>query len=184
MQKLHFEDRESWRAWLEVHHGDVAEVWLVFFKKHTGEPNISYDAAVEEALCFGWIDSLIKRLDDRRYARKFTPRTDTGKWSALNLKRVEELTAAGRMTPAGLSKISPGVEPIVPPSRKTYEIPPFFSEALDCNLPAREFFAELAPSYRRNFVDWVCSAKREETRRRRLAEAISLLEQRKKLGLK
>ena len=184
MQKLHFKDRETWRSWLEAHHGEAALVWLVFFKKHTGEPNITYDAAVEEALCFGWIDSLIKRLDDRRYARKFTPRTNTNRWSALNLKRVEKLRAAGRMTPAGLSKISPDVQPIVPPSKRVLEIPPFFEEALDQNDAAREFFAELAPSYRRDVVGWVCSAKREETRQRRLAEAISLLERREKLGLK
>ncbi|MDH3841162.1 MAG: hypothetical protein OES35_09605, partial [Chromatiales bacterium] len=82
----HFPDRDSWRAWLEKNHASCRGIWLVFFKKHTGRSSISYDAAVEEALCFGWIDSLIRRLDEDRFARKFTPRTDTKKWSAANLR--------------------------------------------------------------------------------------------------
>lgn len=184
MRKLPFENRDSWRAWLSENHDSVREVWLVFFKKHTGKPNISYDAAVEEALCFGWIDSIIKKIDEDRYARKFTPRTDTCKWSASNLKRVKKLKASGRMTEIGLAKLGPDVRPQRPPSQRTLRVPKYFREALDRNQKAAQFFDELAPSYRRHFIGWVSSAKREETRQRRLTEAIALLAQRKKLGLK
>jgi uncharacterized protein YdeI (YjbR/CyaY-like superfamily) len=182
--ELYFEDRDSWRAWLGENHDEVREVWLVFYKKHTGTACISYDAAVEEALCFGWIDSLIRRLDDDRYARKFTPRTDFKKWSASNLERVERLVASGRMTDIGLAKLDPGVRPQARPATQPLEIPPFFAAALAADDAAREFFDQLAPSYRRDFVGWVCSAKREETRRRRLEEALELLRQKKKLGMK
>jgi uncharacterized protein YdeI (YjbR/CyaY-like superfamily) len=182
--QLFFEDRESWRDWLEANHGTEREVWLVFYKKHTGTPCMSYDEAVEEAICFGWIDSILKRLDDARYVRKFTPRVDTRKWSALNLKRAEKLKASGRMTKAGLAKIAEDARPSAPAPAGPPEVPPFFEEALAKNKAAREFFDELAPSYRRHFVGWVSSAKKEETRRRRLKEAISLLERRRKLGLK
>jgi len=182
--ELHFTSRESWRAWLEKNHERSDEVWLVFFKKHTDRPNISYDAAVEEALCFGWIDSLIKRLDEDRYARKFTPRTNTTKWSESNLARFEKLEASGRMTAAGRAVRDPSVTPVVPPSKRPLEIPAYFREALDGNEQARAFFDALAPSYQRHFVGWVDSAKREETRQRRLAEALTLLENHQKLGLK
>jgi len=182
--QLHFEDRASWRAWLEHNYESKRELWLVFFKKHTGVPTISYDDAVEEALCVGWIDSLIKRLDEDRFARKFTPRTNKSKWSELNLKRVEKLKAAGLMTPAGLAKIDPAVTPAVAPLRTPLVIPSYFQDALARDDEARLFFDQLAPSYQRNFVMWVDSAKREETRLRRLAEALSLLRKKRKLGMK
>ena len=182
--KLTFEDRAGWRQWLSEHHSEVREVWLIYFKKHTGKPSLSYDASVQEALCFGWVDSLIKRLDDDRYARKFTPRTDTGKWSETNIRRVEKLTKSGLMTDAGLAKVPADIEPLPPVSSRTLEVPPFFATALNDNPAAREFFGQLAPSYRRNIIHWVSSAKREETRLRRLAEAMALLERREKLGMK
>ncbi len=182
--QLHFEDLASWHAWLGEHHSSEKELWMVFFKKHTGLTNISYDDAVEEALCFGWIDSLIKKLDQDRYARKFTPRTNTAKWSELNLKRVKKLKAEGRMTPAGLAKIDASAKPAPSPSRRSLELPACFRAALAGNKAARLFFEQLAPSYRRNFISWVHSAKRETTRQRRLTEAIKLLENRQKLGMK
>ena len=182
---LHFKTRTPWRSWLERNHDSgIRELWLVFFKKHTGKPSISYAAAVEEALCFGWIDSIIKKLDDDRYARKFTPRTNDAKWSAVNLKRVEKLEAQGRMTEAGRAKIAKGVRPEVPPARLTIEMPQELTDALEKNRKAREFFDQLAPSYRKHYIGWIASAKREETRAKRVREAIGLLKQRKKLGLK
>jgi uncharacterized protein YdeI (YjbR/CyaY-like superfamily) len=182
--QIYLGDRESWREWLQENHGTCREVWLVFFKKHTGKPSISYDAAVEEALCFGWIDSLVKRLDDDRYARKFTPRSDTGTWSAANLKRVQKLVACGRMTDAGLAKIPSQVQAQEPVSSRPLSLPAFFAEALAEHPPAQRFFDQLAPSYRRNIIHWVCSAKREATRKRRLDEALALLAEGKKLGMK
>lgn len=182
--RVHFEDRLSWRGWLDENHCEMREVWLVFDKKHTGRRCITYDAAVEEALCVGWIDSIIKRLDDEQYMRKFTPRTNTGNWSKSNLRRVEKLVAAGRMTAAGLTKLKPDARQVQQASSGIVEVPGFFAEALAGNEPAREFFNGLAPSYRRHFVGWVGSAKGKETRARRLEEALSLLQQGKKLGMK
>jgi uncharacterized protein YdeI (YjbR/CyaY-like superfamily) len=183
--RLHFEERDSWRAWLAEHHDRKRIVWLVFYKAHTGRKSISVEAAIEEALCFGWVDSLIKRLDDRRYVLRFMPRSDTGKWSSLNLKRVRHLVKTGRMTPIGLAKVDAGVKPIIPPARRrSTTTPPFFKQALAANARARENFANLAPSHRRHFVGWVTMAKKEETRQRRLREAMRLLERNEKLGLK
>src|SRR6266496_294518 len=93
----------KWRAWLAKHHDSESEVWLIFHKRHTGVASIDYQDALDEALCFGWVDSLIKRLDDRRYARKFTPRIADSRWSAINRKRYAQLKATGRLTPAGLN---------------------------------------------------------------------------------
>lgn len=96
-------NRREWQIWLGKHHASSAGVWLVFYKDHTGVKSIAYEDSVREALCFGWIDSLIKRLDDDRYARKFTPRQPTSKWSDINRKHWVELKEAGLLTPAGLA---------------------------------------------------------------------------------
>jgi uncharacterized protein YdeI (YjbR/CyaY-like superfamily) len=182
--QLHFDDREDWRAWLHENHDACGVVWLVFFKKHTGRKSVEYGAAVEEALCYGWIDSLVKRLDDDRYMRKFTPRNPKSNWSESNVKRVAKMIEAGRMTEVGLAKIPADLDPLTPPSKRPLELPAFFAEALAERPAAREFFDGLAPSYRRDFVHWVSSAKRESTRKRRLAEAMMLLSEGKKLGMK
>jgi len=180
---LYVRDRDEWRAWLEKHHASERVVWLIYYKKHTGKPRIPYDDAVEEALCFGWIDSIVKTLDADRYLQKFTPRVNNRKWSALNLERVQKLIRQKRMTAAGLAKLPPDLAP--PPARYTADspLPPFFEEALRASPAAAESFAKLAPSYRRNLVRWVIEAKKEETRQRRLAEAIRLLERGEKLAL-
>ncbi len=182
--QLSFTDREAWRSWLADHHQTKREVWLIFYKAHTGKRSIAYDAAVEEALCFGWIDSIIKKLDDRRYMRKFTPRTNTGKWSASNLARVKRLVNAGLMTDIGLARLDPGVEPQVPPARKHRTMPRFFVRALANERTARENFDRLTPSHKRSYIGWLTAAKRPETRARRVEEAISLLRRNRKLGLK
>ena len=113
----------QWRAWLRKNHGIIREVWLVFYKKHTGKPGVTYGQAVEEALCWGWIDSIIKRLDDERYAQKFTPRADAAKWSASNILRARALILAGRMRSAGLAVISPDVLKIINSGKKPAERP-------------------------------------------------------------
>ena len=96
-------NRSDWRKWLQKNHASSSGVWLVFFKDHTGVKTLSYQESLDEALCFGWIDSLIKRLDDDRYARKFTPRKPASKWSDINRRRWAELNAAGALAPAGLA---------------------------------------------------------------------------------
>jgi len=173
----------QWRRWLAAHHDSETAVWLVFHKRHTGRRSIAYNDAVDEALCFGWVDSLIKRLDDDRYARKFTPRKPESRWSEANRKRYAALRASGRLEPAGLAR---------PPTDRTYDmsalslstVPGYIRDALDGQPKARKFFDSLAPSYRRMYVAWIDSAKKQETKIRRLEEAIGLLSAGKKLGLK
>ena len=154
----------------------------MFYKAHTGVKSIPYEDTVREALCFGWIDSLVKRLDDDRYALKVTPRKPTSKWSDLNRKRWAELEAAGRLTSAGLAAAPTdntyAPRPVIP------DLPAYIAKALKADSKAWAFFRELAPTYRRDFVVWIHMAKREETRERRLRESIALLVAGKKLGLK
>jgi uncharacterized protein YdeI (YjbR/CyaY-like superfamily) len=173
----------QWRAWLAKHHDIEAEVWLVFYKPHTGRPTVAYEDAVDEALCFGWIDSLIKRLDDDRYARKFTPRRAGSKWSALNRSRYARLEAAGRIQPAGLER-PPGERTSEAPGAAVAKTPRYIEEALRRSPMAWSHFQGRAPSLRRQYVGWVDSAKRPETRMRRLQELVRVLAKGQKLGLK
>ena len=174
--------REEWRAWLTKHHQSETEVWLIYYKKHTGQPRISYDHAVEEALCFGWVDSIVKRIDDEKFAQKFTPRRDWTKWSALNKRRLRKLIREGRMTEAGLAKIDLvmlGEEAQAKQSTGDLDIPRFVKQALKSNAKAWENFRSLTPSRRRAYIHLIMDAKKEETRERRLREAVALLQQSK-----
>jgi uncharacterized protein YdeI (YjbR/CyaY-like superfamily) len=182
LETLDVRNREQWRAWLGKHHASSPGIWLVRYKQHSGVKSMPYEDAVREALCFGWIDSLVKRLDDDRYAVKVTPRRPTSKWSDINRKRWAELKAAGLLTSAGLTAAptenSYAPRPVIP------ELPAYIAKALKTNSKAWEFFRELASRERRNFVVWIHTAKRPETRERRIRESIRLLVARKKLGLK
>ena len=179
---LHFRSRKDWRAWLVQHHASSPGIWFALYKSHTGQRSIPYEEMVREALCFGWIDSLIKRLDDDRYAIKVTPRQPTSKWSNLNRKRWAELNAAGLLADAGLAaaptKNTYAVKPAIP------DLPNYIAKAFQEDTKAWKFFQELAPSYRRYFVAWIHTAKRPETREKRVRESIRLLAAGKKLGLK
>jgi uncharacterized protein YdeI (YjbR/CyaY-like superfamily) len=99
-------DRDEWRAWLDANHATLSEIWLILYKRNPRKPTLSYDSAVEEALCFGWIDGLQKSLDSERYALRFTPRKPKSNWSESNKRRVRQLIADGRMTEAGLAKVT------------------------------------------------------------------------------
>jgi uncharacterized protein YdeI (YjbR/CyaY-like superfamily) len=179
---LRLSTRRQWRAWLARHHASSPGVWLVFYKEHTGVTSIAYDDAVREALCFGWIDSLVKRLDDDRYVRKMTPRKATSQWSDSNRKRWAELKAAGLLTPAGLAAAPTdnayAPRPVIP------VLPAYIARALRGNAKAWEFFRTLSPTDRRQFVAWIHIARRPDTRDRRIRESIALLAAGKKLGLK
>jgi uncharacterized protein YdeI (YjbR/CyaY-like superfamily) len=177
---------DQWRDWLAKHHGSASEIWLVFHKRHTGVASIDYKDALDEALCFGWVDSLIKRLDDRRYARKFTPRRADSQWSAVNCKRYAELKADGRLKPAGLIRAPTDRTDGARPARFELpaRLPRYIRTALGKQPAALRCFEALAPSHRRQYLAWIESAKREETKQRRLAEAIRLLAAGKPLGLK
>jgi uncharacterized protein YdeI (YjbR/CyaY-like superfamily) len=177
--------RAAWRAWLSDHHDQESEIWLVYYKRHTKRPRIPYADAVEEALCFGWIDSIVRRLDEGRFAQKFTPRRLNSRWSDINRRRFAKLVAAGRVTAAGLGKSPPAAATPGPPARKAgAALPRYIAQALKQRPRAWKNFSALAPSYRRLYVGWIDAAVKEETRRRRLAEATALLLQNKKLGLK
>jgi uncharacterized protein YdeI (YjbR/CyaY-like superfamily) len=175
---FHAPDRSTWRSWLEENHTSSPEVWLVYYKSHTGQPSISYDESVEEALCFGWIDSLIQKIDEDRYARKFTPRRPGSPLSDTNKRRVSKIIAEGRMTPTGLAKIDyPPDEPPAEPIRQVLVIPEWISLGLKQNTNAWENFSHLPPSHKKRYIAWLSSAKKEETRLRNLEKAIRLLEQ-------
>lgn len=188
IEKLYVTNRDEWRVWLEKNLDTTKGIWLIFYKKHTNKPSIPYDDAVEEALCFGWIDSIIKRIDDEKFARKFTPRKDKSKWSELNKKRVRKMIKEGKMTEAGLAKIretkKSGEWFKTASPKRGLVIPQCIEKALTKNERALSNFNKLSNSYRKQYIGWITSAKREETRKRRLAEVIRLLEQNKKLGMK
>lgn len=180
IMSLYVTNRDEWRSWLEEHYSTESEVWLLFYKKGTGTPSIPYNDAVEEALCFGWIDSIIKRIDDEKYVRKFTPRKKKSKWSELNIKRVKKMIKASKMTEAGLAKfdetaVEKKVEVVISPEIK---------EALQSNETVWENFMKLAPSYKNQYIGWIMDAKREKTRKKRLKEVITVLEKNEKLGMK
>ncbi len=186
-QQLHVSSREQWRRWLEKNH-TAKKVWLIYYKTHTRKPSILYDDSVEEAICFGWIDGTIKKLDDEKFARKFMPRRKNSHWSESNKKRAQKMIKEGRMTKTGMALITEakqrGEWPKHPVEKREVAIPPFFVEALAKNKKASDYFNTLAPTYKTHFIDWVSSAKREETRLKRLTEALGYLEQNKKLPLK
>jgi uncharacterized protein YdeI (YjbR/CyaY-like superfamily) len=182
LKTLKLSTREQWRNWLAKHQDAASEVWLVFEKRHTHRPSIAYDDAVKEALCFGWIDSLIKRLDESTYARKFTPRKAGSKWSTANRQRYAELQAQGLLNTAGLKRAPSTRSGDKPPLSN--EVPRYIEQALRANPPAWNYFEQLASSYRHRYVAWIDSAKQEETKKRRLLEAVRLLRTGQKLGLK
>lgn len=177
---------DQWRAWLDDHHASESEVWLVFHKAHTGVASIDYEDALDEALCFGWVDSLVKRLDDRRYARKFTRRRPDSRWSDINRKRYEELKASGRLKPPGIARAPTGRGYGPLPARLPLpsRLPPYIRAALRKSPVAARHFEALPPSQRRRYIAWIESAKREDTKLRRLNEAIRLLAKGQVLGLK
>jgi len=179
---LYVTGREEWRAWLKKHYKSETEIWLIYYKKHSGRPRISYDEAVEEALCFGWIDSIVKRMDDEKFAQKFTPRRDSTRWSDLNKERLRKVIREGRMTEAGLAKVDLamlGDESQAKQSTGDADIPGFVRQALKANAKVWENFQSLSPSRRSAYIRLIMDAKKEETRERRVREAIALLEQSK-----
>jgi uncharacterized protein YdeI (YjbR/CyaY-like superfamily) len=183
LKTLDVRSRKLWRKWLEKNHASVAEVWLIFQKQHTGEKSIALGDAIDEALCFGWVDSLVKRLDDERYARKFTPRKPDSRWSTINRRRYSALKAQGLLAPAGLER-APTDRSGDAPRPSVTALPTYLEKALKANPLAGAFFNTLAPSYKRKYIAWVDFAKRDETKQQRLREMIDLLAAGKKLGLK
>jgi uncharacterized protein YdeI (YjbR/CyaY-like superfamily) len=179
---LEVRNRQQWRQWLAKHHASSPGIWVVRRKQHTAVKSIPYEDLVREALCFGWVDSLVKRLDDDRYAIKVTPRKPTSKWSDLNRKRWKALQAAGLLAAPGLAA-APTANRYAP-TPKVPELPTYICTAFKTDRKAWTFFRALTARNRRDFVMWIHTAKRHETRERRIRESVCLLAAGKKLGLK
>jgi uncharacterized protein YdeI (YjbR/CyaY-like superfamily) len=172
-------------AWLEGHHASAEGVWLQIAKKGKAEPTVTYPEAVELALCFGWIDSQKRGLDDRYFLQRFTPRRPRGRWSRINRDKAEQLIAAGRMRPAGLAEVeaakADGRWEAAYEGQRTAEVPPDLQRELDANPAAREFFEGLDSANRYAIVYRLGEAKRAETRERRLRKFVGMLERGEKI---
>lgn len=161
----------AWRAWLEKNHGREQEIWLVYFKPASARSNIEYEGSVEEALCFGWIDSIIQKIDDHRYARKFNPRRMDSKWSETNKRRVIKVIHEGRMTEAGMAKITFELNDVdvdkPKAKRPAVEMPANIEQALRSWPGLWNAFQKVTPSLKRNYILWLSDAKKPETFERR-----------------
>ena len=176
MEKVFAKDRNEWRQWLQQYHNKLSEIYLVFYKLSTKKPTVTYEEAVEEALCFGWIDGIRKARDEESYVNRFTPRRKGSVWSAVNIKRVGELQEAGFMTPAGLKVFNERDEAKTNRYSFEREHVQFSPEQLARfrkNKRAWAFFESQPPSYRRPATWWVISAKQAATQERRLAQLIA-----------
>lgn len=184
---LYFESSREWRKWLERNHDKEREAWLMHYKKGTGESGVSYSEAVEEALCFGWIDSKGKRIDDKRFVLKYSPRKAKSVWSMVNKERAERLIEAGRMTDAGLAKIEEakrsGLWDTAYTNKVREKMPSDLKKALLAEKDAWNNFQGFANSYRNMYIGWVNGAKTEGTRNRRIAEVVKRSLANKKPGV-
>jgi uncharacterized protein YdeI (YjbR/CyaY-like superfamily) len=168
---VHADDRATWHAWLEANHASARGVWLVTWRRRTGRPRLSYEDAIEEALCFGWVDSTGGHLDDERGKLYFAPRKPRSVWAASNKARVEKLIREGRMAPAGLAAIerarANGSWSLLESSDRL-EVPDDLAAALEAHPPAGAHFAAFPPSARKMMLGWLATARRPETRARRI----------------
>jgi len=187
VEELFFKNRDEWRKWLTQNHDANDGVWLIYYKKHTGKESVSYNDAVEEALCFGWIDSVIKSIDNERYKQKYTPRRKNSIWSKLNKSRVEKMMEQGLMTEYGLKKIDEakknGLWNKAYGSREKPEIPQELLDALEKDKIAKENFMNFANSHQTTYLYWYLSAKRPETRAKRLAQIVEFAHKNQKPGM-
>jgi uncharacterized protein YdeI (YjbR/CyaY-like superfamily) len=174
---IHPKTRAEWRKWLKQNHTRAEGVWLISYKKGTGKPRVQYDEAVEEALCFGWIDSKGNKLDDERSMLWFAPRKARTGWSGPNKIRVEKMIAAGLMTPAGMAKIEAAKRDRswnALDAVEALEIPPDLAAALSANPIAQQHFDAFPRSVKRSILEWISTAKKPETRAKRVEETARL----------
>jgi uncharacterized protein YdeI (YjbR/CyaY-like superfamily) len=171
-----FTSRARFRAWLEANHAEVKVLWIGFWKAGSGRTGLTYAEAVEESLCFGWIDGLVKSHDKDSYVQRFTPRKPRSIWSAINLRKVEELTKAGRMAKPGLDAFAardPKRAGLYSSENRHVTLSPAFKKRFRRQKAAWKFFELQPPGYRRVCSFWVMSAKQEATRERRLAKLVA-----------
>ncbi|MEP1056973.1 YdeI/OmpD-associated family protein [Stenomitos frigidus] len=182
LETIYASDRKTWRQWLESNYRTSIGVWLTYYKVKSGQPSVRYSEAVKEALCFGWIDSKVKSLDADRYKQIFTPRKPQSVWSKLNKQYIEELLEQGLMTETGLKKIEAAKQDGSWQMLDAIEaliIPIDLQQALDGNKVASSNFATFNNSSKKNILAWINSAKRLETRQRRIEQTISSASQNK-----
>ncbi len=177
MKTLYVSTREAWREWLAEHHDKEDEIWLVYYRKHTGKPRISYNDAVEEALCFGWIDSIQRGIDEERFAQRFSPRRKGSAWSETNKERLRRLIEAGEMTPAGLAAAGEALED------DTFVIAVDILEALKKDKEVWKNFQGFPESYKRIRIGFIEGARnRPEEFHRRLDHFLQMTQQNKRFG--
>ncbi len=180
-QPKFFATLADWRAWLEKHHADTEELWVGFFKRGSGRPSITWPESVDGALCFGWIDGVRHGIDEISYRIRFTLRKPKSTWSAINIKRVKELTRLNLVHPAGLAAFEKrdGDRSAIYSyeQRKTAELPPTYEKQFRANAKAWTYFQSQPPWYRRTSTYWVISAKKEETKLKRLTTLIECSQQ-------
>ena len=180
-----FADQGEMERWLEEHHASSEGIWLQIAKKGAREPTVTYEEAVELGLCFGWIDSQVRRFDEDHYIQRFTPRRPRGRWSKINREKAEALIGAGRMRPAGLAEVeaakADGRWEAAYDGQRTAKVPPDLQRELDANPAAAGFFASLSSANRYAIVYRLDDAKRPETRERRLRKFIAMLERGEKI---
>jgi uncharacterized protein YdeI (YjbR/CyaY-like superfamily) len=185
MEQRYFKTQAEFRDWLMDNHATATELGVVLHRKASSEPSMTWSEAVDQALCFGWIDSVARRLDDTRRVQRFTPRKPRSNWSAVNIKKVEELTAHGLMTPAGLAAFARREEARSAvysyENRHLAALDPEREALFRADAGAWEFFKRQPPSYRQTSIYWVINAKREETRSSRLARLIDASAQERRL---
>ncbi len=188
-KKLHVNSIESWREWLKKNHDKEEVIWLVYKKKSTGSVPFDYEMSVNEALCFGWVDSLLRSIDEKEYMRKFTPRKPTSTWSGSNKARVEQLILEGRMRPAGMKTIEAGKksgmwDKGVKPPEVDDKLPAALLQAFLSNPLARDNYFKMSKASQKQFNIWINMARRTETIVQRVSESVRLLTQGEELGLK
>lgn len=177
LERYYAKDRSDWRRWLEKNHATSPGVWLIYYKQTTGQPHVAYSDAVEEALCFGWVDSKPNVLDDERYMQLFSPRNPKSPWSRLNKQRVEKLIEQGLMTEAGLKLIEAAKQNGAWTVYDTIEdltMPEDLEQALAANPTAYDNFQAFSNSSKKNILWWIQSAKQPATRSKRIEETVAL----------
>lgn len=175
LETFQAQNRQAWREWLAENHQSYVGIWLIYYKIKSGKPSIRYSEAVKEALCFGWIDSKVKALDSDRYMQIFTPRKPKSVWSKLNKQYIVELIDQGLMTEAGLAKITAAKADGSWTSLDAIEaliIPDDLQQALAANADANQYFVTLSKTTKKNILFWIASAKRPETRMKRILQTI------------
>ena len=184
---LYLKDKTQWRKWLKTNHKNTKEVWLIHYKKPTNKKSVSHIEAVEEALCFGWIDSKLKKIDEEKFILKYSPRKQKSIWSKINKEKAEELIASGKMTQTGLEKIEEakkqGFWDKAYTNLERERLPSDLKNSLMKNEKAWNNFKKFANSYRNMYIGWVKGAKTEKTRIRRISQVVKWAAQNKKLGI-